>query len=346
MEPHEYIAREYLDSILHYPNRNLSGLLKPFERLIRTAGLSVGDHLITPRIGYTHHGIYAGSGQVIHYSGLSDGLRSGPIMEVSLDEFENGRGYRVKQDVHRAFDGLQSVERARTRMQEQNYNLIFNNCEHFVTWCIHGKGSSSQVNGASKIAAQSLVKRVPFVNAGVGFLELGNLTKSYLKGDITKEHYYDKTSESIVTSTSIAYYSVLGQASIPIPIVGALVGASVGYMVSSMLNQSGLVSLGETPGVKHARKRRIEIESLCERLIPEIKRAKDELNSCLERHFTERKKVFDEQFSKMDMAMSNWDSDMFSEALKTIGSQFEKEFELLNFEEFSSLMESDDAFYL
>ena len=29
---------------------------------------SLGAHLISPRNGYSHHGIYVGSGRVIHYA--------------------------------------------------------------------------------------------------------------------------------------------------------------------------------------------------------------------------------------------------------------------------------------
>ena len=36
-----------------------------------------GKHLITQRLGYTHHGIYAGNNSVIHYSGLAEGPLSG-----------------------------------------------------------------------------------------------------------------------------------------------------------------------------------------------------------------------------------------------------------------------------
>jgi len=33
--------------------------------------LPLGAHLSTSRFGYTHHGVYAGHGRVVHYSGLS-----------------------------------------------------------------------------------------------------------------------------------------------------------------------------------------------------------------------------------------------------------------------------------
>ena len=52
--------------------------------------LPIGAHIVTRRHGYTHHGIYAGVGQVVHYAGLSRGLRGGPVEETSLSRFAAG----------------------------------------------------------------------------------------------------------------------------------------------------------------------------------------------------------------------------------------------------------------
>ena len=51
-----------------------------------------GDHLISPRMGYSHHGLYLGRNQVIHYSGFSDGRHKGVIAFTSLEEFCQGEG--------------------------------------------------------------------------------------------------------------------------------------------------------------------------------------------------------------------------------------------------------------
>ena len=341
MDIHDFLVREYLDSIFKHTNKEVASLSQFVQKIAKNSMLSVGDHLVTPRLGYTHHGIYAGNKQVIHYSGLSKGLSSGPVQEISLEEFESGRGYKIKPNSHRAFDGKESVERARGRMHERKYHLAFNNCEHFVNWCIHNRGSSSQVSGVTKVAAQHMAKRIPHMNAGITLVELGELTKSYLLGDITKEHFFDKASESIVSTTSIAYYSVLGQASIPIPVVGALVGASVGYMVGNILNQSGLIAIGDTLAVKQAKKRRQDIQAMCEYLLPEIRKSKRQLQDYLDHHFNERKELISKQFENIDLALHHWDSDAFVQALEAIGGQFLKELELLNFKEFSEEMESD-----
>jgi hypothetical protein len=37
------------------------------------------------------------------------------------------------------------VQRAESRLGQSNYNLLFNNCEHFATWCKTGVSDSQQV---------------------------------------------------------------------------------------------------------------------------------------------------------------------------------------------------------
>jgi len=110
----------------------------------------IGDHLITPRYfgAYTHQGIYIGGGDVIHYSGLSSSFESGEIEISSLEYFANDNPVNVVHYTNREYTRKQSVERSRSRLGEDWYNIVFNNCEHFVTWCIMGKHRSKQVNGA------------------------------------------------------------------------------------------------------------------------------------------------------------------------------------------------------
>jgi hypothetical protein len=105
----------------------------------------LGAHLVTPRKGYTHHGIYVGDGRVVHYAGSSRWLRRGPVEEVSLERFARGRGYRVQPAPCPRFDAEAVVRRARARLGENAYRLLSNNCEHFCAWCLYGQPRSSQV---------------------------------------------------------------------------------------------------------------------------------------------------------------------------------------------------------
>jgi hypothetical protein len=105
----------------------------------------LGSHLVTLRRGYLHHGIYVGARKVVHYSGLAHGLRRGPVEEVPLARFTCGRRVWVRSGPPCAFDVTEVICRARSRVGEDHYRLLTNNCEHLCEWCLRGKARSFQV---------------------------------------------------------------------------------------------------------------------------------------------------------------------------------------------------------
>jgi hypothetical protein len=102
--------------------------------------------MVTPRRGYTHHGIYVGRGRVVQYGGLSRGLGRGPVEEVSLSQFAHGRPIWLRLEELRWSNRDEVVRRARSRLGENRYNLLTNNCEHFCQWCVRGEHRSDQVD--------------------------------------------------------------------------------------------------------------------------------------------------------------------------------------------------------
>ena len=111
------------------------------KRLI--AELPLGTHLVTPRRFYRHHGIYAGGGRVIHYRGFKTLLQRGPVEEISLEAFAAGRVVSVEYLPDDPLAGAAAVRRARSRLGEDRYRLLSNNCWHFAKWCVSGTPSFS-----------------------------------------------------------------------------------------------------------------------------------------------------------------------------------------------------------
>jgi hypothetical protein len=115
----------------------------------RSSGLerepALGAHLTTSRRGYNHHGVYVGHGRVVHYSGLSGFWQCGPVEEVPLSRFVNGHAVRVVDHVESQYSPDEIVRRARSRLGENDYRLLTNNCEHFCNWCLSGVSRSAQV---------------------------------------------------------------------------------------------------------------------------------------------------------------------------------------------------------
>lgn len=105
----------------------------------------IGAHIVTPRLGYTHHGIYVGGGRVVQYGGLSHRLRRGPVEEVSLSQFAQGRTVWIHPERARWSDPEEVVRRARLRLGENRYHVLTNNCEHLCEWCVRGEHRSYQV---------------------------------------------------------------------------------------------------------------------------------------------------------------------------------------------------------
>ena len=86
-----------------------------------------GDHIAVDRELYSHHAIYDGEDGVVEYDDFI-------VKTASLEEFAKGaKIYRVEETP--AYEPKEIMERAYSRIGEQEYHLLFNNCENFATWC-------------------------------------------------------------------------------------------------------------------------------------------------------------------------------------------------------------------
>ncbi|MFM0640702.1 lecithin retinol acyltransferase family protein [Paraburkholderia metrosideri] len=136
-----------------------------------TIDLPIGAHLVTQRSGYEHHGIYVGNGRVVHYAGFASSAHRGPVEEVELTRFAAGHPLTIRPAPSARFVGDEAVRRARSRLGENRYRLLTNNCEHFCAWCLLGESRSEQVHcclrhpRAGMRALVCLVKA--FVESGV-----------------------------------------------------------------------------------------------------------------------------------------------------------------------------------
>lgn len=114
----------------------------------------IGDHIVTTRTFYTHHGIYVGEGRVIHHSGFSKPFEKGMIEETTIEAFKDKSNvYVYPEDLEKLVKGKKYspskiVARANEALHNQEcYHLLFNNCEHFANWCTHDDAYSSQASG-------------------------------------------------------------------------------------------------------------------------------------------------------------------------------------------------------
>lgn len=130
--------------------------------------LTRGAHIYRPiRNGYgaTHHGIYMGNNEVIHFTGGAGGItnvilnlggeENASIRKTSLTEFMDD--YPMEKIKVFDYTGFKiastkiTLDRATSLLGETCYSLPFRNCEHFATWCKTGKWYSDQIKNAYDI---------------------------------------------------------------------------------------------------------------------------------------------------------------------------------------------------
>ncbi len=152
--------------------------------------LSVGDHVYVHRTAYTytHHGILVRGGpdsesaRVVHFTGepgTRRSMRDANVAETTLREFLGDKAsdddLRVAAYNCSRWNKLwkrsgtvydlesvspeETVSRARGKVGKMGgkYSLLFDNCEHFATWCKSGTAASEQRDGPIKKAAAVVV---------------------------------------------------------------------------------------------------------------------------------------------------------------------------------------------
>ncbi len=111
-----------------------------------------------------------------------------------------------------------------------------------------------------------------------------------------------RTNTSLISGGAMA---VAGQALIPIPVVGALIGG----FVSAALSEAFFNALNSKK-VELARQRRIEIEKECRESIRLLEMYQNQFKEVFERYFHETTKFFNQSFDELERALYAGDADL------------------------------------
>lgn len=119
-----------------------------------------GDVIGIKRGIYYHYGVYIGDNEVIHYQGDGDIGTNNYVVQTSMSEFMKGQDkffaldfrhikdeFKDNFNINRfkkIYDNMETIERAKSKLYEGNYDLLFNNCEHFASWCKVGSKEMRQ----------------------------------------------------------------------------------------------------------------------------------------------------------------------------------------------------------
>ncbi len=129
----------------------------------------------------------------------------------------------------------------------------------------------------------------------------------YFSGKIDKTELLKQLGKANTTLISSGAMAVAGQALIPIPVVGALVGGFVGAVLSETFFNAFLKAREEA---KLARQRRIEIEKECRELIKLLEIYQNQFKEVFERYFHETTKFFNQSFNELERALYAGDADL------------------------------------
>ena len=165
----------YNDHVLRYNSYGRKYEV-PRRRVFSIYDLESGDHIAFHQFSgsYWHHAIVeyvfpeSDEIQTIEYTNSAEGflrdnssfpktLRKAQVVEVPYRFSEITAVYKM---LHEYFNRHATLLRAWESVDESDYNLFFNNCEHFAMWCVTGISSSDQVNKAAEMLGEEVGKKL------------------------------------------------------------------------------------------------------------------------------------------------------------------------------------------
>ncbi|WRA85674.1 hypothetical protein FE339_02805 [Helicobacter pylori] len=172
----------------------------------------------------------------------------------------------------------------------------------FASFSLEGWMQSS----ANKVI-QSLGKgSLPAMFVGVCVANATVLTR-YFSGKIDGTELLKQLVKANTTLVSSGAMAFAGQALIPIPVVGALIGGFVGAILSETFFNAFLKAREEA---KLARQRRIEIEKECREIIKLLEIYQNQFKEVFERYFHETTKFFNQSSDELERVLYAGDADL------------------------------------
>lgn len=142
---------------------------------------------------------------------------------------------------------------------------------------------------------------------------------------------------------TIGYSMSVGQALIPIPIVGGAVGALVGSMLTSGL-YNNLINDLKTKQLEH--EERIRIIAECNAAVEQTRKFREELEGYLQSYLKDYRECFDAALSSVKLAWQMGDADGMIAGANDITRKLGGKVQYETTEEFKDFFDSDESFVL
>ncbi|GAA6799634.1 hypothetical protein HpHCM65_09290 [Helicobacter pylori] len=161
-------------------------------------------------------------------------------------------------------------------------------------------------NSANKVIQSFGKSSLPVMIVGVAVTNVTIFIR-YFSGKIDKAELCKQLGITNTSLLSGGAMAIAGQALIPIPVVGALIGGFVGITMSKTFYDISLKTLKEA---KEARQKRIEIEKECRESIRLLEIYRNQFNEVFERYFHGTIKFFNESFDELERVLYAGDADL------------------------------------
>ncbi|MCH5312629.1 MAG: hypothetical protein J1E57_11875 [Prevotella sp.] len=202
--------------------------------------------------------------------------------------------------------------------------------------------AGSAIKGTMQNASNSVLRAVSKTNAPTvmvtSILDIGKSIVHYTKGEITGLECLEELGEKGTANVSAALFATIGQATIPVPVVGAMVGSMIGYALSSAFYRQLTSALKEE---QLSYERRLKAEKESEEAIAMMEEYWAEAQIMLKQYFYEYKSLFDKAFQTMDIALKEGDIDAFICGANAITKKMGGNVEFSTFYEFDQFMKED-----
>ncbi|GAA9543559.1 hypothetical protein HpHA4_06300 [Helicobacter pylori] len=169
--------------------------------------------------------------------------------------------------------------------------------------------ASSSLGGLMQSSTNKIIQSlgkgsVPTMIVGVVMANVTILTR-FISGKIDGEEILKRLWKANTTLISSGAMAVAGQALIPIPVVGTLIGGFVGAALSE-----AFFNALNSKKVELARQRRIEIEKECRESIRLLEMYRNQFKEVFEQYFHETTKFFNQGFDKLERVLYAGDADL------------------------------------
>lgn len=165
----------------------------------------------------------------------------------------------------------------------------------------------------------------------------------YFKGEITGLECFEELGEQGVGMLSSSLFAVIGQAVIPIPVVGGIIGSMLGYAIASASYGTLLTSLKEA---QFAHDERIRIEKECEEHIQLIRAYRLELEQSIGEYLVSNMEEFHRSFANIKASLDIGDIDGFITGANVITEALGKKPQFKSMNEFEVILNSSTDFKL